>query len=70
MSGYTNIVRASAPVFDLSGMIAAFHAWRARRQAIARITRELECYSNGELAELGLSRGDIPAVARDSLARG
>jgi uncharacterized protein YjiS (DUF1127 family) len=69
MSGYTSIVRGSAPVFDLSGLIAAFHAWRARRQDIARITRELECYSNGELAELGLSRGDIPAIARESLAK-
>ena len=69
MSGYTSIVRGSAPVFDLSGMIATFHAWRARRQDIARITRELEGYSDGELAELGLGRGDIPAVARDSFAR-
>ena len=42
----------------------------AQRQRIARYMRELEAYSNRELAELGLDRCDIPAVARGTYRRG
>jgi uncharacterized protein YjiS (DUF1127 family) len=64
MSGNIGVVRASAPAFGVSGLLAAFQAWRARRRDIARITHALEAMSNRELAELGISRSDIPAVAR------
>lgn len=39
------------------------HARRQRKE-IARITRELETYTDRELSGLGLSRCDIPDVAR------
>ena len=36
------------------------------RAEAARITRELDSYSTEDLAELGLSRADIPRVARET----
>jgi uncharacterized protein YjiS (DUF1127 family) len=47
-----------------------FHAWRAERQKVARITSELNCYADRELADLGLTRGDIADVARGTFRRG
>lgn len=44
--------------------------WLARRREIARIEFELGTYSDRHLADLGLTRGDIPAVARGRFRRG
>ena len=44
-------------------------AWIAERRKIARITRELNRYSVRDLADMGLTRGDIPAVARGRMPR-
>jgi len=68
MSAHTATVRSSASVFSLTGLQNAFRAWRARQREIAQITRELESMNNRELAELGLCRSDIPAVARGEYA--
>lgn len=41
--------------------------WRRERQRRARaaqVRRELEAYTDRELADLGLSRADIPGIAR------
>ncbi len=38
----------------------------AFRDAISRTTRELDSYSPGDLAELGLSPSDIPRIARET----
>ena len=43
---------------------------QAQRRETARIIRELETHSDRELAELGLNRGDITAVARGTYRRG
>lgn len=43
---------------------------RTRRREIARITRELQTCTDRELGELGLSRADIPAVARGTFRAG
>ena len=43
--------------------------WIGERRRIARTVRELETYSDRELADMGLSRTDIPAVARGELRR-
>ena len=62
------------------GLLAAFRAklgefrleWqqaKSRRQEAARITRELSGYTDRELADLRLSRADIPDVARGSFGR-
>lgn len=37
-------------------------AWRQRRASRARTARELATYTDRELFDLGISRGDIPAV--------
>jgi uncharacterized protein YjiS (DUF1127 family) len=44
-------------------------AWLANRGQIARITRELSCHSDRDLADMGLTRSDIPAVARGTYRR-
>lgn len=62
------------------GLLAAFRIklgelrpeWqqaRSQHREVARITHELSGYTDRELAELGLSRSDIPDVARGSFGR-
>jgi uncharacterized protein YjiS (DUF1127 family) len=41
---------------------ARFLAWRERRSERARIARELLSYTDRELFDLGITRGDIPAI--------
>jgi uncharacterized protein YjiS (DUF1127 family) len=50
-------------------LMRRWHRMVAQRRRVARYTRELEAYSNRELAELGLHRSDIPAVARGTYRR-
>ena len=52
-----------------SGVFERIEAWRARRRQAARIAFELNCYSERELADLGLTRSDIPLVARGDFRR-
>lgn len=55
--------------FDLSLVErarAAFGHWRARRAAFQQVINELSVLSDRELNDLGLSRYDIPAVARQA----
>ena len=56
-----------------STMFTSVARWRAAlehraafRAETARITRELDSYRADELAELGLSRSDIPRIARET----
>ena len=44
--------------------------WMGRRREIARVEFELSTYSDRHLADLGLTRGDIPSVARGNFRRG
>ena len=46
-----------------SGLVAAFNARRARRKVFNQTFRELSALSNRDLADLGLSRGEIRRVA-------
>lgn len=48
---------------------AAWSEFRASRREQSRIVRELNAYTNRELAELGLFRHDIPAVADGTYQR-
>ena len=43
---------------------------KAEREQVFRITQELERHSDRDLADLGLSRADIPDVARGTYRRG
>ena len=69
---HINDALAQATNLDASRrtMMRRWHRMVAQRRRIARYTRELEAYSNRELAELGLDRSDIPAVARGTYHRG
>ncbi len=49
---------------DVSRFVAAVAAWFARHHRIDRITRTLNQRSDRQLADMGLTRDDIPAVAR------
>jgi uncharacterized protein YjiS (DUF1127 family) len=55
--------------FAPSGLMARFSAWRAERRKIARITRELNTYTDRQLGDLGLCRSDIPDVAAGRIVR-
>ncbi len=44
-------------------------AYRAAARQRNRILRELSCYSDDELSELGFSRSDVPAVAAGTYRR-
>ena len=46
-----------------------FAAWRAKRAYRARIARELNSYTDRELFDLGIQRGDIPAVLNGTFRR-
>ena len=51
------------------GLNLRFQAYRAEARKRSQITRELSTYSDDELAEFGLSRFDIPAVAAGTYRR-
>ncbi len=51
------------------GVFQRIEAWRDRRRQAARIAFELNCYSERELADLGLTRDDIAQVARGEYRR-
>jgi uncharacterized protein YjiS (DUF1127 family) len=55
--GFTILGRA------LNAFIAFVRAEQAAHRERSRISYELSTYSDRELAELGLGRGEIPAVA-------
>jgi uncharacterized protein YjiS (DUF1127 family) len=43
-----------------------FQHWRAARRAERQVLSELACYTDRELHELGIARGDVAALARDA----
>jgi uncharacterized protein YjiS (DUF1127 family) len=49
--------------------LAALRNWLVNRREAGRITRELQSYSDSDLADLGLRRGDIADVARGRFRR-
>lgn len=53
----------------MHGLARRLRDWIARRRDIARIEFELNTYSDANLADLGLTRGDIPDVARGRFTR-
>ena len=51
------------------GLRQRFTAWREKRQRRAQIARELLTYTDRELFDLGISRGDIPAIINGTYRR-
>lgn len=54
----------AAFILALGGLIERIEGWRDRRRRQLQVYRELKAYSDRELNELGLSRRDIPRIAR------
>lgn len=54
----------AALVLALGALIEQLERWRERRRRQIRVYRELMAYSDPELAEIGLTRRDIPEIAR------
>lgn len=70
MTATSAFASAIAPFQSLAGPGTALHhlasRWqraRAQRQEVTRVTRELQGCTDRQLADLGLSRADIPDVA-------
>ncbi|PKP85123.1 MAG: primosomal protein DnaI [Alphaproteobacteria bacterium HGW-Alphaproteobacteria-2] len=53
----------------LSRLFARLSEHVARRRSVAQTIAELTVLSDRDLADIGLHRGDIPAVARRALGR-
>lgn len=69
---YDITTRRAEPV-SFSGpslLLSRVGTWLGERRKVSQITRELGRYSDRDLADMGLTRGDIPAVARGAMPRG
>jgi uncharacterized protein YjiS (DUF1127 family) len=61
---------AARPATDgLHALALRFRAFREAARERTRIQRELMTYTDDQLADLGLSRHDIPAVAAGTYRR-
>lgn len=65
---YVNTSRAAAlPLADrIPGIFGAVKAALARRNVYAQTLRELNSLTDRELADLGIARASIPAVAHEA----
>ena len=61
---WRQLPRGSVAVLALAVMADRVGDWRERRRQEAQTYRELMAYSDAELTDLGISRGDIGAIAR------
>jgi uncharacterized protein YjiS (DUF1127 family) len=64
----TSLAAAPFPSHGIS--FTSLLIWWAERRRIATVSRELNQYSNADLADLGLRRSDIGDVARGTFRRG
>lgn len=66
-----NVVTGQPEAASLQGFTLPrrIRAWLAGRRAAARVAAELQQYSDRELLDIGLTRADIPAVARGESRR-
>lgn len=69
-STITSVREFAGPGTMLHNLNLHWQRARARRQETARITRELQDYTDRQLGDLGLSRADIPDVARGMFRTG
>lgn len=59
--------RGRADLTTLYGRVAArLHRLRARSRRYHQVYDELAAYRDRELADLGITRADIPAIAREA----
>jgi uncharacterized protein YjiS (DUF1127 family) len=54
----------SAPTQHLAGLLARFNAWREERRRYRATVRELNALDDVILADVGVARGEIEAIAR------
>ncbi len=71
-SGFTTapVLGRAVPGTVLQRLGMRWQRARAQRREIARITRELQSYTDRQLIDLGMSRSDIPDVARGTFRIG
>lgn len=66
-------IAAPARSFSLTNMVYravdAFNDFRERRAVYLRTEKELDALSDRMLTDLGISRADIPAIARQEVKR-
>jgi uncharacterized protein YjiS (DUF1127 family) len=60
---------ATFPFGRLRRFLRRYDAWAEQRRTIRRVEAELSTMTPRELADLGLTRGDIPEVARGRFQR-
>jgi uncharacterized protein YjiS (DUF1127 family) len=53
----------------LANLVRRYDAWAQQRRAIRQVEVELSTMTPRELADLGLTQGDIPDVARGRFRR-
>ena len=65
---YVNTSRAAtfSPADRFSGLLAQVKASFARRAVYMQTVRELDALTDRELADLGISRLDVPTLAREA----
>jgi uncharacterized protein YjiS (DUF1127 family) len=62
---WRQLPRDAVSILALGALIERVEGWRGRRRRQAQLYRELMAYNDRELTDLGISRRDIPAIARD-----
>jgi uncharacterized protein YjiS (DUF1127 family) len=53
----------------MKNLARSYQAWHAERQRRRQLIRELNAHSDRELAELGFSRYDFPAIINGTYQR-
>jgi uncharacterized protein YjiS (DUF1127 family) len=54
----------SSPTRRLAGLLARFNRWREDRRAYRTTVRALDALDDDILADVGVARGEIEAIAR------
>lgn len=65
----TNITASKSPLYFLSRIVDGVRAATSRSRMYARTTRELSALSDHELADIGISRGEIRFIAREAASK-
>ena len=62
-------LEAARPAYLLRSVGVSVRAFWVARREVARIARELNAHNDKQLADMGITRADIPAIARGTFRR-
>jgi uncharacterized protein YjiS (DUF1127 family) len=65
-AGYGDIANSDGALSTVRRLFAKLADWSAKNRAYHATVSELYALSDRDLADIGISRSDIPAVARDA----